>query len=224
MDLQQQEGRAMDDNGVKPGEPEDAQAAAGRGTGPGRSGRRRAVSLASVVAAAALGLAACGGGAASTSGAGAGGTGTAGAGGLHGASSAKPLEFARCMRAHGLTDFPDPVPGPDGYSFRIRTTPGSPMGPQAPRFRTAQNACKAFSPFGNLTPAQQAAANAKALKYSQCMRSHGIGSYPDPDGQGTIKVAAGPGIDPYSPRFKQATAACQSLNRGFSMQTVNFPS
>jgi hypothetical protein len=98
------------------------------------------------------------------------------------------------------------------------------MSPHSPQFRAAQNACKKFSPFGNLTPARRAEANAKALQYSQCMRSHGIGSYPDPDGQGTIKVAAGPGIDPYSPRFKHAETACQSLNNGFDMQTSNFPS
>ena len=56
------------------------------------------------------------------------------------------------------------------------------------------------------------------------MRSHGISSYPDPNGQGTISVAAGPGIDPTSPRFRTAQNACQSLDNGFNMNTSNFPS
>jgi hypothetical protein len=97
------------------------------------------------------------------------------------------------------------------------------MNPHSPQFQAAKKACKAFSPFGYLTPAQQVAANAKALKYSLCMRSHGIGSYPDPNGHGTIVVAAGPGIDPYSARFKQAEQACRGLDSGFNMQTSNFP-
>jgi hypothetical protein len=190
----------MDGNGVR-----HAGADGGRATARSRQNRRgrprRAAPLASLVAAVVLGLAACGSGASSSN---AGGT----SGSDGGTASTKPaaaklLEFARCMRAHGLPGFPDPVPAPGGGA--------------------ASAACKAFSPSGNLTPAQQVAANAKALKYSQCMRSHGIGSYPDPDGHGTIKVAAGPGIDPTSPRFQQAEHACQSLDNGFNMQTSNFP-
>jgi hypothetical protein len=213
----------MDDNGVQHAGP-----AAGRATGRStraRSGRpRRAVPLAGLAAAAALGLAACGSGA---SGPHAGGTSGSGKGGTAStkAASGKLLEFSRCMRAHGLPSFPDPVPAPGGgYSLHIRITPGSPLSPHSPQYQAAQAACKAFSPAGNLTPAQQVVANAKALKYSQCMRSHGIGSYPDPDGHGTIKVAAGPGIGPTSPRFQQAEHACRSLENGFNMQTSNFPS
>jgi hypothetical protein len=209
----------MDDNGVKP---EDTGATAERGTGRDRLSRRRAVSLAGLVAAAVLGLAACGG--ASTSGTGAGGTAAPGTAGRITGSDAKLLEFARCMRAHGLTGFPDPVAGPDGYGFRIGITPGSPLNPHSPRFQAANNACKAFSPYEGLSPAQQVVANAKALKYSRCMRSHGISAYPDPNGQGTIEVAAGPGIDPNSPRFQQAEHACQGLDSGFNMSTTNFPS
>jgi hypothetical protein len=56
------------------------------------------------------------------------------------------------------------------------------------------------------------------------MRSRGVSSYPDPNGQGTISVAAGPGIDPTSPLFQRAQRACQSLDHGFNMDTSNFPS
>jgi hypothetical protein len=225
----------MKDNGVKP---------AGTGvtaagwTGGGRAGRerasrdrsarlRRAVPLASLVAAAALGLAACGGGGAPGTGPGSTGPGSTGPGSTsvtsHG-SATDALKFAKCMRAHGLSGFPDPVPGPGGYQFRIRISPGSDLNPHSPRYQAADAACKAYSPQGNLTPAQKAAANAKALKYVQCMRSHGISSYPDPNGQGTLIVSAGPGINPYSPQFRRAEHACQSLETGFNMQTSNLPS
>ena len=67
------------------------------------------------------------------------------------------------------------------------------------------------------------AALAQALQLSRCMRAHGITGYPDPNGQGTISVAAGPGIDPRSPLFQRAQRACQSLDNGFNMNTSNIP-
>ena len=166
--------------------------------------------------AAATGLAACGSGTYASN---AGGTASTNV------PPAKALAYARCMRAHGLTSFPDPVAAPGGgSSFHMRVTPGSSLNPDSPRFQAANAACKAFSPFDSLTPAQQAVANAKALRYSRCMRSHGIGSYPDPNGHGTIQVASGSGIDPTAPGFQQAEHACQGLDSGFNMQTSNFPS
>lgn len=62
-----------------------------------------------------------------------------------------------------------------------------------------------------LTPAQKA----EELAHSQCMRSHGVPDYPDPDSQGRILIQGGPGtgsgIDPNSSTFKNAQRACQSL-------------
>jgi len=57
-----------------------------------------------------------------------------------------------------------------------------------------------------------------ALAYSQCMRSHGIKDFPDPDADGDIALEAGPGsdLDPQNQTFKSADAACKPLlpNRG----------
>jgi len=172
--------------------------------------------------AAALGLATCGSGASGSNAGGTSGPNTGGTASTN-VAPAKALAYARCMRAHGLTSFPDPVAAPGGgSSFHMRVTPGSSLNPDSPRFQAANAACKAFSPFDSLTPAQQAVANAKALRYSRCMRSHGIGSYPDPNGHGTIQVASGSGIDPTAPGFQQAEHACQGLDSGFNMQTSNF--
>jgi hypothetical protein len=59
-----------------------------------------------------------------------------------------------------------------------------------------------------LTPAQRAA----ALAYSQCMRSHGVPNFPDPDSQGRIAIQGGPGsgLNMNSPAFQNAQKACQS--------------
>jgi hypothetical protein len=69
-----------------------------------------------------------------------------------GPSTKKPdpavlLTFAKCMRAHGLPDFPDPSPG-GGLS--ITGGPGSDLNPSNPTFQHAQQACQSIigSPRG----------------------------------------------------------------------------
>ena len=48
-------------------------------------------------------------------------------------------------------------------------------------------------------------------KFSACMRKHGVTSFPDPNGQGLISIHSGMGIDPGSPAFISARAACDKL-------------
>lgn len=55
-----------------------------------------------------------------------------------------------------------------------------------------------------------------ALKFSQCMRTHGVPNFPDPTlsaGRATIQLngGAGSGLDPNSPQFQAAQAACRHL-------------
>jgi hypothetical protein len=59
-----------------------------------------------------------------------------------------------------------------------------------------------------LTPAQKAA----QLAYSQCMQTHGVPNFPDPDSQGRILIQGGPGssLDPGSAAFKDAQNKCKS--------------
>jgi hypothetical protein len=49
-------------------------------------------------------------------------------------SSGEQLRYAECMRTHGVTNFPDPLPG-GGFSFP------STINPQSPTFRAANDAC-----------------------------------------------------------------------------------
>jgi hypothetical protein len=48
-------------------------------------------------------------------------------------------------------------------------------------------------------------------KFSACMRKHGVTNFPDPNGQGVITIHSGMGIDPGSPAFRSARAACDKL-------------
>jgi hypothetical protein len=122
-----------------------------------------------------------------------------------GAAAQKQLvAFAQCMRSHGLPNFPEPVEG----HLTIKD-----LSPSSPQFQAAQKACAHLMPGGGLpSPAQSAEFQAKALKFSECMRSHGEPNFPDPKVEGGgVRLQIGPssGIDPRSPQFQAAQKACQ---------------
>jgi hypothetical protein len=48
-------------------------------------------------------------------------------------------------------------------------------------------------------------------KFSACMRKQGLTNFPDPNGQGLIKIHSGMGIDPGSPAFRSARTVCDKL-------------
>jgi hypothetical protein len=139
-----------------------------------------------------------------------------GAGPAHGSNEHSALAFSRCMRAHGITGFPDP--DSQGNFALPKSGPGTKFDPQSPQFKAANNACKSLMPGGAMSPAQQAAAKAQSLKYSRCMRAHGISDFPDPNSQGGFEGAVPKGsssdLDPHNPRFQAANKACQRGNGG----------
>lgn len=136
---------------------------------------------------------------------------------------ADALKFAQCMRSHGV-NIPDPQSvGSGGAGFAIRVTPGAgdqALNPDSAQFQQAQNACKSLLPNGGeLSPEQQAQAQANALKFAQCMRAHGV-DVPDPKpGASGLRIQAGGaggkvgvnGVNPDDPKFQAAQSACQGL-------------
>ncbi|HEX6674884.1 MAG TPA: hypothetical protein VF486_07645 [Actinomycetes bacterium] len=136
----------------------------------------------------------------------AGGSGSAGNGG--GDPQERALAFAKCMREHGI-DMPDPKVDANG---RMQMRVGGPGVDQA-KLEAAQSACQdkmggAFGPGGGQPdPRFQEA----ALKYSQCMRQHGVPKFPDPQPNGGLLLRKGSGVDPSSPTFKAADKTCQQL-------------
>ena len=169
-----------------------------------RAGLRRAGLLAAALACLALVAAACSSPAK---------TGT-GAGPAHGSARQSELAFSRCMRAHGISDFPDPS---SQGGIALNGGPGSDLNPSSPLFKAANNACKPLLPPQKaLSPAQQAAARAQALAYARCMRAHGISDFPDPNAQGGIALSPQPGgdLEPNNPRFQAANQACQHYQPG----------
>jgi hypothetical protein len=207
-----------------------------RAAGLCRSSIGRGAVLAFVLAATALAAAACGGSpsasvaslnasttttttAATPSSAGNSGPGQSGAGNSGSQSQATlggvTVQFAQCMRTHGVPNFPDPnAQGQVTFSG---------VGPQSASFQAAQRACAKYSPNGGKapSPAQQAKMVAQALKFSECMRAHGISDFPDPEvqsGAGGVSIGIrinGKGqtsdLNPRSPQFQAAQKVCQPL-------------
>jgi hypothetical protein len=85
--------------------------------------------------------------------------------------------------------------------------------PNSPQFQAALRACRKYLPAGPppLSQAEQAAAVKAMVAFTSCMRTHGVPSFPDPNSQGLIPLAAMNGIDPSSPLVLTAFKGCESL-------------
>jgi hypothetical protein len=83
----------------------------------------------------------------------------------------KAVKFAECIRAHGVSDFPDPDAKND-FQYGVSVTPAV--------WKQATTACKDLQPPGTLsgkrTPKQQSA----SLRFAQCIRDNGVKDFPDP--------------------------------------------
>jgi hypothetical protein len=92
-----------------------------------------------------------------------------------------PIAFAKCMRANGVPNFPDPNPSGD---FELGSAGG--LGPSSPAFTAAQAKCQKFmgTPCGlggsSVSPQVKAQSLAKLRGIAVCMRAHGVSQFPDP--------------------------------------------
>ena len=145
--------------------------------------------------------------------------------GSTGPSAARPgaLAFAKCMRANGVPNFPDPNPG-GGFEFHASAGIIS-----SPAFKAAHAQCGKFLPAGGpLSPGPPPSAEtmAQLRRIAVCMRQHGVPQFPDPrtsvphgfnpnpgeyreitNYQGAILLYPAT-VDPQSPAYEQAATAC----------------
>jgi hypothetical protein len=117
------------------------------------------------------------------------------------------LEYAACMRSHGVPDFPDPTVKNGAVGFDI--TPGGGVDPSSPQYQAAIQACSSLR--GGGTSNSGSSANlAKELKFAQCMRTHGVPDFPDPNKHGGFSGTST--INPQSATFQNAQSTCMQLS------------
>jgi hypothetical protein len=129
------------------------------------------------------------------------------------AMTTEALAYAKCLRTHGIPDFPDPTVQ-DSATRKSISFPGLPAASSSPRFKPADTACRKQTGFEVGTPAALQALMANDLQAAECMRAHGIANFPDPVDNGrSIRVgpSRGSGIDPHSARFQSAQTACRQF-------------
>lgn len=190
----------------------------GRECDPVDKRRLRRAGVLAVAAGLALSAAACGGGTSSAAGpASAGATSAAGRAApvsTSGASSAyvsDKLGFARCLRTHGVPDYPDP-----NAAGQEPSTPNPKQLISTPQGQAAVGACGYWSDriHGDVA-AQNQATLAEYVRFAQCMRSHGLPDFPDPvNSEGRVEFvlsASQDGFDPHSPQVLAQARACQSV-------------
>lgn len=124
--------------------------------------------------------------------------------GSSGRLMAQFLAYARCMRSHGVSRFPDPT-----TSGGIGIVLPHDLNLNSPTFVAANQACKALAPAAH--PAKTTASAQKLaaeLKVARCMRSHGLPGFPDPNGQGIFDRSR---FNKTSPAFRAASNACKLM-------------
>jgi hypothetical protein len=129
------------------------------------------------------------------------------------------LKFSKCMREHGIKDFPNPETSGGKTSLRFAVRPNSAGKPSPQALEAAQNACKhfqaAFAP--KLTPQEKVERQEAVLRFAKCMREHGVDIHASTGGDAGFRIkvnpggGAGGGPNPESPAFQSAQKACQGL-------------
>jgi hypothetical protein len=125
------------------------------------------------------------------------------------------LAFAKCMRAHGVPNYPDPRPPsqiPPTHTTEPAPSGGFTANPNSPGYQTASNDCRSLA---DATPVTQVQTNQMAvsqLKFASCMRAHGVPSFPDPTSTGDIgSDGAISGMNQNSPAFQSAEETCSKF-------------
>lgn len=125
------------------------------------------------------------------------------------------ISFTTCVRAHGVSDFPDPTTSPREWKQAL-----NPSTPHSPAFVSAVAKCQHLLPDGgpsNQTKPRNPAQIAAFLAFAGCIRNHGFPSFPDPSSTGdlTHEMLASAGIDIQQPAVVRVADGCVGVTHGF---------
>ena len=148
-------------------------------------------------------------------------TGSAGSPNAGGSASAhSAVGYSHCIRSHGVPGYPDP--NGDGV---LPKTSAQRLGVSSSALQAAQSACQHLLPSnggtlnadsfrqcmltGDCPRAMVRQAMTEMLRFSRCMRAHGVPNWPDP----TIGTQGRPAFDLSAHGFSEQQAHSQWLNR-----------
>jgi hypothetical protein len=126
------------------------------------------------------------------------------------APTSQAVAFTRCMRSHGVSDYPDPNatnsgPGTDGLpKVNLQA-----LGVSSSRIDAAERACQRTLPNGaQVSRTASRSILGRLVVFARCMRSQRVSDWPDP----TRTLGSFPG----SPRFGFNLQGIPSLEAGAS--------
>lgn len=171
------------------------------------------IKLAIVVALLALGVAGCsdngGEGVASAGGSPSSPTGSASSGGGD-SEQDQLLAYSQCMRNNGVPNFQDPEIGDNGeFTLDLNGE-----GLDQATLQAAQDKCRHLLPNGGVPQTMDPERLEQLRRYAQCMRDNGVPSFPDPSSEGLQLNGNDPQLNPESPAYKRANAACKHYMPG----------
>ena len=119
------------------------------------------------------------------------------------------MKYARCIRAHGVSNFPEPN-APPGAARAFKESESA-IASTAP-FLAAQRACAKYAPARTPPPQITTKDQADYLEAANCMRAHGISGFPDPVfSAGEVNFPIPAGMDTNSTPFRRAVEICETL-------------
>jgi hypothetical protein len=126
-----------------------------------------------------------------------------------------PVAYARCMRSHGVPNFPDPTSGGGGDKPAVIRALQGVGNSQSQAAQTACMQVNGGSPGTGRTAAESQAETSAMLAFAHCMRGRGFPNFPDPNhGELSPEMVTAAGIDLHQPAVLNAGLACTSVTHG----------
>lgn len=126
-------------------------------------------------------------------------------------TTSQPLAFSHCMRSNGVPKFPDPNTSGVWPKNQVYLAANN------PKFEAATHTCGHLLPDGGPgvppTPAVVQLIQTDMLKFAQCMRSHGVATWPDPtlDRGRAVFDPQAVGIDTNAPQISSKLHDCEHV-------------
>jgi len=131
------------------------------------------------------------------------------------------VAFAACMRAHGVPHYPDPAADGAGPGGGVAVFPAG-VDTSTPAFKKASSSCGGLVAASGARHPADAQTTEETLKFSECMRAHGVTGFPDPTASPPprlsgysavirrgVYLAIPDTINMGAPTYRRAAAACR---------------